>query len=55
MLSASTNPNSCRAHTVDAGNSLMERRSDTAKDSTRYCMNTQLVKAKRAIPFVFLL
>jgi hypothetical protein len=39
MLSASTNPNSCRAHTVDAGNSLMERRSDTAKDSTCEFLN----------------
>jgi hypothetical protein len=36
---ASIKPNSRRAHTVEVGNSLIERRSDTAKDSTREFLN----------------
>ena len=50
VLSAVTSPSSFRTQAVDAGRSWMAICSGTAKDSTRYCMNTQLAKANSAIP-----
>lgn len=50
VLSAVTRPNCCRTQAVDSGNCETGSCSDTAKDRTRYCLNTQLTKAKPAIP-----